>query len=145
MNSQEKDLTNRATNLLKQVGLADKADALGDDLSYGQQKLVAIARLLAADTEVLLLDEPIAGVNPGLAKKLLKTVRRLANEGRTIAIIEHKMDVVRDVADWVHFMDDGQIIESGTPDVVLANPKVRRRYTGLEVSEDQTAKPTHPE
>ena len=132
VNAQEQDHTERAMALLEQVGLADKADALGENLSYGQQKLAAIARLLAMGADALLLDEPVAGVNPGLVDSILKTVRRLAEEGKTIVVIEHNMNVVLDIADWAYFMDDGCRAAAGPPNDVLANPDVRAAYMGLE-------------
>ena len=138
VNGQERVLTDRAVELLEFVGLSDKADSLGEDLSFGQQKLVALARLLAADADVLLLDEPVAGVNPGLAETLLATIRRLAVQGKTVVVIEHNMNAVLDVADWAYFMDDGALTSSGLPQDVLADPKVRAAYMGLDESSDGT-------
>jgi ABC-type branched-subunit amino acid transport system ATPase component len=139
VNRQEQAHTERAMALLEQVGLTTKTDALGENLSYGQQKLAAIARLLAMGADALLLDEPVAGVNPDLAEKLLETVRRLADEGKTVALIEHNMNAVLDVADRAYFMDDGRRTASGEPREVLSDPDVRAAYMGMDVS-TETAK-----
>jgi len=141
VNRQEQAHTERAMSLLEQVGLTGKTNALGENLSYGQQKLAAIARLLAMDADALLLDEPVAGVNPGLAEKLLETVRRLADEGKTVALIEHNMNAVLDVADRAYFMNDGRRMASGKPSDVLSDPDVRAAYVGLDVSTETENEP----
>lgn len=128
---EERVLRERAFQLLEFVGLLDKKDDIAENLSYGQQKLLSIARLLAANSELLLLDEPTAGVNPQMVKKLLGVIRTLAEEGRTIIIIEHNMNVVIEIADWVYFMDDGQIVSFGLPEDVLGDPEVRKSYIGI--------------
>jgi branched-chain amino acid transport system permease protein len=128
---QESVRRRRAIELLSFVGLSGKADDLAEDLSYGQQKLLSIARLLAADAEVLLLDEPTAGVNPQMVGVLLDVVRKLAREGKTIVFIEHNMNVVVEIADWLYFIDDGQIESFGTPQEVLGDPDVRKAYIGI--------------
>ena len=120
----------QAMELLKKVGLSEKAESLAENLSYGQQKLVAIARLLAADARVLLLDEPTAGVNPVMIKTLLATIKQLAAEGRTVIFIEHDLDVVRDLAERVIFMSAGKVLKVGTPREVLADPNIRAAYMG---------------
>lgn len=128
---EENFFRNKALQLLEFVGLVDKKDDLAENLSYGQQKLLSMARLLAADSELLLLDEPTAGVNPQMVKKLLKVIRTLAEEGKTIVVIEHNMNVVIEIADWVYFMDDGQIVSFGLPEDVLGDPEVRKSYVGI--------------
>lgn len=128
---QERELAERTEELLRFVNLEEKANQLAEDLSYGQQKLVAIARLLAADADVLLLDEPTAGVNPGLIDRLLTMIENLAGEGKIVVIIEHNMDVVLDISDWAYFMDDGKVTSFGLPRDVLGDPEVRRAYMGL--------------
>lgn len=132
VNSQERSCTKRAMKLLEQVGLAEKADELGENLSYGQQKLVAIARLLAMGGEAFLLDEPVAGVDPGLIDSILETIRQLAQEGKTVVVIEHNMNAVLDIADRAYFMVDGQCLADGSPETVLNKPDVRAAYMGLE-------------
>lgn len=128
---EERLLLEQTMRLLKFVGLADQAEELAENLSYGQQKLLAIARLLAADADVLLLDEPTAGVNPQMVGTLLDVIRRLAAEGKTVVVIEHNMNVVIEIADWVYFMDEGQVVSFGLPNEVLGDPEVRAAYVGL--------------
>jgi len=123
----------QAMQLLEKVGLTEKADSLAENLSFGQQKLVAIARLLAADAKVWLLDEPTAGVNPVMVQQLLTTIRQLARE-RTIIFIEHTMGIVRDLADEVIFMAAGKMMSSGSPQEVLADPDVRAAYIGRQAA-----------
>lgn len=142
VNRQEQTHTEHALGLLEQVGLTDKADELGENLSYGQQKLAAIARLLAMGADALLLDEPVAGVNPKLVDTLLNTVRRLANDDKTVVLIEHNMNVVLDVADQSYFMDDGRRVASGQPRDVLSNPEVQAAYMGLDKSIEAANEPT---
>lgn len=121
----------RALQLLGSVGLEDRTSSSADALSYGQQKLLAIARLLAAGADVLLLDEPTAGVNPEMIQVLISTIRKLAREGKTIVVIEHNMNVVLEIADWVHFIHEGQVVAFGLPDDVLGDRYVRATYLGL--------------
>ena len=132
VSDQERTLTEKTEELLAFVDLEAKTDDLAEDLSFGQQKLVAIVRLLAADADVLLLDEPTAGVNPGLVDQLLDTIENLADEGKTVVIIEHNMDVVLEISDWVYFMDDGAVTAFGLPQDVLGDPEVRKSYMGLD-------------
>lgn len=128
---QESFYKDRALQLLEFVGLLDKKDDVAENLSYGQQKLLSIARLLAADSEVLLLDEPTAGVNPQMVKRILEIIKSLAGEGRTIVVIEHNMNVVIEIADWVYFMNDGQVVSFGLPQDVLGDIEVRKTYIGI--------------
>ncbi len=128
---EEADSTDRASEWLDRVGLSEHADQPAQALSYGQQKLLAIARLLAAGSDVLLLDEPTAGVNPMLIKRLLTIIRDLSGGGRTVVLIEHNVNVVLDVADWVYFLDEGQVAAFGLPQEVLSDPVVRGLYLGL--------------
>ena len=128
----EKKRRERATQLLEKVGLPEKVDSLAENLSYGQQKLVAIARLLAADAKLLLLDEPTAGVNPLLVRQILSTSKQLAAEGRTIIFIEHNMEIVRNLAERAIFMSTGIMMKSGSPAEVLADPHIRAAYIGAQ-------------
>lgn len=127
----ERELAVEARRLLAFVGLAGLENSPAQTLSYGQQKLLALARLLAQGAEVLLLDEPTAGVSPAMVKPLLTLLRELARQGKTILVIEHNMSVVIDVADWVYFMDEGQIVAFGLPREVLGDRWVREAYLGL--------------
>lgn len=131
VNAEESAFTARARNLLKTIDLDERKHELAEELSYGQQKIMAIARLLAADADFLLLDEPTSGVTPSRIYQLLNFVRQLARDGKTVLLIEHSMSVVMEVADWVHFMDRGRIVVSGPPAAVLGNRHVRAAYLGL--------------
>ncbi len=114
------------------VGLGAKADLLGGTLSQGEQKLLALARLLAKKYSFLLLDEPTSALAPDMVEKMIGLLRRLnAEMGVTIALIEHNMRVVANVADWVYFMHEGQIARVGRCDHVLGDPSVRELYMGL--------------
>jgi ABC-type branched-subunit amino acid transport system ATPase component len=129
--SQEKVLLKRADQLLRFVGLLEKRDDLAESLSYGQQKLLSIARLLASDAEILLLDEPTAGVSPAMVPQLLDLIRSLRDQGKAIILIEHNLNVVSEIGDWVFFMDEGQVTYFGLPADVLGNHEVRQAYIGL--------------
>ena len=122
----------KALELLEFVGLEKDANRLAEDLSYGQQKLLAIARLLAGESETLLLDEPTAGVATKMVKKILSLLRELVDSmGKTIILVEHNMRVIMDVTDWVYFMNEGRISFSGRPDHVLGAKEVRKTYLGV--------------
>jgi cystine transport system ATP-binding protein len=116
----------RAEVLLEKVGLADKADSYPHKLSGGQQQRVAIARAMAIDPEVLLFDEPTSALDPELVGEVLKVMKQLAAEGMTMAIVTHEMKFAADVADHIILMDEGLIIEQGSPHEVLNNPKSSR-------------------
>ena len=128
---EEQRHTQDARRWLELVGLSDHENTPADALSYGQQKLLGIARLLSAGAEVFLLDEPTAGVNPVLIDRVLTVIRRLAEQGKTVVLIEHNMNVVLDVADWVYFMDEAQIAAFGLPTEVLGDRGIRASYVGL--------------
>ncbi len=113
----------RGRELLSRVGLADKADAYPDKLSGGQQQRVAIARALAYDPRLLLLDEITSALDPELVGEVLDLVRELAESGRTIVMATHEMGFARQVAHTVCFLDGGRIIESGSAEQVLTNPR----------------------
>ena len=119
--------------LLKRVGLADKLDEYPERLSGGQQQRVAIARALAMDPHVMLFDEVTSALDPELIKEVLDVMRELAAEGMTMLVVTHEMGFARDVGSRVAFMDGGHIIEQGTPDEVLGNPREERtkRFLGL--------------
>ncbi len=129
--AEEKNHRGQTQELLRFVGLSDKANELAENLSHGQQKLLSIARLLAAEADVLLMDEPTAGVSPQMVDKILDLIKRLAENGRTVVFIEHNMNVVIEIADWVYFMDNGQVASFGSPDDVLGDPEVRKAYIGV--------------
>ena len=115
-----------ARELLERVGLADKADAYPPQLSGGQQQRVAIARALAMRPKVMLFDEPTSALDPEMVNEVLDVMKSLANEGMTMAVVTHEMGFAREVASRVIFMDEGVIVEEGTPQEVLLNPKQPR-------------------
>jgi len=128
---QEKENIEKAKHWINFVGLSNKENSPAESLSFGQQKLLAIARLLAGNYEVLLLDEPTAGVNPALIKSILKIFLKMIEYGKTIIFIEHNMNVILEIADWVYFLDEGKVTAFGSPSDVLENPEVRKTYLGL--------------
>ena len=116
----------RALELLDRVDLKDRADAYPRQLSGGQQQRVAIARALALDPKILLFDEPTSALDPELVNEVLDVIRELATSGTTLIIVTHEMGFARDVADTVVFMDQGQIVEQGSPQEIFANPREPR-------------------
>ncbi|HOP73711.1 MAG TPA: amino acid ABC transporter ATP-binding protein [Bacillota bacterium] len=121
-----------ALELLEKIGLSDKADAYPYQLSGGQSQRVAIARALAMKPDVLFFDEPTSALDPELTGEVLKVIRALAAEHMTMMVVTHEMAFARDVADRVIFMDNGQIIETGTPDQIFLNPTNERTKTFLQ-------------
>ncbi|MDQ1111583.1 polar amino acid transport system ATP-binding protein [Microbacterium testaceum] len=117
------DARELALGLLDRVGLADKADAYPRQLSGGQQQRVAIARALALKPQVLLFDEPTSALDPELVGEVLDVIRDLANLGTTLIIVTHEIGFAREVADRVVFLDQGLVVEQGTPDEVLSRPR----------------------
>jgi len=113
--------------------LKDKRNHLAKSLSYGQQKLVEIARILATDADLLLLDEPVAGVNPIMRTKIKDILKKLKKQGKTILFIEHDMKFVMDVADRIVVLDYGTEIATGTPKQIQKNPRVLQAYLGKKV------------
>ena len=120
------EVESEARRLLGLVGLSDKADAYSDQLSGGQQQRVALARALALKPQILLLDEVTSALDPELVNEVLDAIRKLADEGMTMIIVSHEMAFVREVADKVVFMDEGQIVEAGSPAEIFDNPKTNR-------------------
>ncbi|RAW06853.1 histidine/lysine/arginine/ornithine ABC transporter ATP-binding protein [Halomonas elongata] len=115
-----------ARQLLERVGLADRADYYPAQLSGGQQQRGAIARALAMDPEVMLFDEPTSALDPELVGDVLKVMRDLAEEGRTMIVVTHEMAFARDVSTQVIYLHQGQVEEAGPPDQVLGNPTSER-------------------
>jgi ABC-type polar amino acid transport system ATPase subunit len=116
----------KAMELLSRVGLADKANEYPRNLSGGQQQRVAIARALAMDPEVILFDEPTSALDPEMVGEVLDVMKDLARAGMTMVVVTHEMGFAKEVADKVIFMDGGYIVEQGTPEEVLSNPKEPR-------------------
>ena len=113
----------RATRLLDRVGLHDKADCYPAQLSGGQQQRVAIARALAMEPKLMLFDEPTSALDPELVGEVLDVMRDLAAEGMTMIVVTHEMGFAREVGDALVFMDEGVVVEAGTPRDVLTNPQ----------------------
>nr|WP_302104352.1 amino acid ABC transporter ATP-binding protein [Polycladomyces sp. WAk] len=116
----------KAMELLNKVGLADKAQAYPEQLSGGQQQRVAIARALAMDPKVMLFDEPTSALDPEMVGEVLAVMKQLAKEGMTMVVVTHEMGFAREVSDRVLFMDQGVIVEEGTPNELFNAPKHER-------------------
>jgi neutral amino acid transport system ATP-binding protein len=127
---QEAAVTARAMELLERFSLADKAGDFAGSLSGGQRKLLEMARALMSSPRLVMLDEPMAGVNPALTQSLLAHVQSLRDDGMTVMFVEHDMDVVRHIADWVVVMATGSVIAEGPPDAVMADDRVIDAYLG---------------
>lgn len=127
----KKELKGQGMKLLEKVGLESKAKEYPGNLSGGQQQRVAIARALAMNPEVLLFDEPTSALDPELVGEVLKVMKSLAADGMTMIVVTHEMGFARDVADRVVFMEGGYIVEQGSPERVLANPRNERTKTFL--------------
>jgi len=115
-----------AMDLLERVGLADKRDSYPKELSGGQQQRVAIARALAMNPKIMLFDEPTSALDPELVGEVLLVMKGLAEEGMTMVVVTHEMGFAREVADRVIFMDQGMIVEEGSPKDIFENPAQER-------------------
>jgi len=129
----------KAQENLAKVGLAGRESAYPAQLSGGQQQRVAIARALSMDPGLMLFDEPTSALDPELVGDVLSVMRELASEGMTMIVVTHEMAFAREVADRVIFMDDGVIVEEGSPDDVIGRPKEKRTFTFLQ----RVLDPTH--
>jgi polar amino acid transport system ATP-binding protein len=116
----------RGRELLAEVGLSDKAEAYPNQLSGGQQQRVAIARALAMDPSLMLFDEPTSALDPELVGEVLDVMKKLAREGMTMVVVTHEMGFAREVGDSLVFMDEGVVVESGTPAEVFDHPQQER-------------------
>ena len=112
-----------ALKLLETVGLSDKAESFPSQLSGGQKQRVAIARALAMSPDIMLFDEPTSALDPEMVGEVLAVMKQLAKEGMTMVVVTHEMGFAREVADRVMFMDEGVILEEGTPEEIFSNPK----------------------
>lgn len=131
MMKMERPNIERAQALLEFVTLADKANTVAENLSFGQQKLLAIARLLAMDAKILLLDEPASGVHPAVLDSVMDLMSRLVDQGKTIIFIEHNISVVLELAHWVYVLDDSEVVAFGLPDEVIHDRVTREAYLGV--------------
>ena len=127
---QEAAITERASELLTRFKLIDKKDDFAAALSGGQRKLLEMARALMVNPEIVMLDEPMAGVNPALKQSLLGHIKSLRDDGMTVLFVEHDMDMVRDISDWVIVMAQGRIVAEGTPHEVMRDQAVVDAYLG---------------
>ena len=116
----------KALELLDAVGLKDRADSYPSQLSGGQKQRVAIVRALCMEPEVMLFDEPTSALDPEMVGEVLQVMQQLANDGMTMVIVTHEMGFAKEVASRVIFMDEGRILEQGTPDEIFNHPKDQR-------------------
>ena len=123
---------NRAREMLKRVGLSEKAESYPSQLSGGQKQRVAIARSLCMQPKIMLFDEPTSALDPEMVGEVLKVMKDLAEDGMTMVIVTHEMGFAREVADRILFMDGGYIVEEGTPMELLMNPKEKRTKDFLD-------------
>ncbi|WP_243385869.1 amino acid ABC transporter ATP-binding protein [Bacillus kexueae] len=132
----KEDAVKKAEQLLDKVGLLDKKDYYPFQLSGGQQQRVGIARALAMEPNVMLFDEPTSALDPELVGEVLKVMKDLANEGMTMVVVTHEMRFAKEVADEVIFMDQGVIVERGTPEEIFENPKEERTKRFLQLIQE---------
>lgn len=130
-NMNREQAESEAVELLNKVGLVDKKDAYPVQLSGGQKQRIAIARALAMKPSIMLFDEPTSALDPEMVKEVLNVIKDLADEGMTMMIVTHEMGFAKEVADRILFMDDGKIIEEGTPKDIFENPVNERTKSFL--------------
>jgi ABC-type branched-subunit amino acid transport system ATPase component len=120
----------RAHDMLKRVGLWEKRGALARNLSYGQRKLLEIARALSMNAQLYLFDEPFAGLFKEMVKTVVAVMKQLREEGKTVLLIEHNMELIRELSDWVIVMDSGKLLAEGKPTEVFSRKEVIEAYLG---------------
>ncbi|WP_284140861.1 amino acid ABC transporter ATP-binding protein [Virgibacillus sp. LDC-1] len=128
----ESEAKENALELLKKVGLSEKAETFPNRLSGGQKQRVAIARALAMEPEIMLFDEPTSALDPEMVKEVLDVMKDLANTGMTMVIVTHEMGFAREVADRILFLDEGQLMEDEKPDSFFTHPNTERAQAFLE-------------
>lgn len=126
LHKSKEDAEKKAMELLEAVGLSDRAEAYPNQLSGGQKQRVAIVRALCMEPEVMLFDEPTSALDPEMVGEVLEVMKRLAKDGMTMVVVTHEMGFAREVADRVLFVDNGVIVEEGTPDEIFGSPKSPR-------------------
>lgn len=137
--AQERANEERAMELLARFNLDAKINDFAGSLSGGQRKLLEMARALMTNPNMIMLDEPMAGVNPALTQSLLGHIKNIREEGTTVLFVEHDMDMVHDISDWVIVMAQGQVIAEGPPDSVMKDPQVIDAYLGAHHDKALTA------
>ncbi|WP_139904645.1 amino acid ABC transporter ATP-binding protein [Clostridium thermarum] len=125
-NMSQADAETIAYKLLRKIGLEEKANAYPAQLSGGQKQRIAIARALAMEPDVMLFDEPTSALDPEMVGEVLNVMKELASEGMTMVVVTHEMGFAREVGDRVIFMDDGNIVEEGSPEAIFVNPQNQR-------------------
>ena len=134
--NRENEITAKADELLKRFKLDAKREDYAAALSGGQRKLLEMARALMSDPKLVMLDEPMAGVNPALTQSLLEHIKDLKSNGTTVLFVEHDMHMVRHISDWVIVMAEGKIVAEGPPAEVMKNPAVIDAYLGAHADTD---------
>ncbi len=134
--AQEKEIETKALELLERFSLHEKLKDYAGSLSGGQRKLLEMARALMSDPKMIMLDEPMAGVNPALTQSLLGHIQSLRDEGTTVLFVEHDMHVVRHISDWVVVMAEGRLVAEGRADTVMSNQAVIDAYLGAHHDTD---------
>ena len=127
---EEKENRQKALGYLQFVGLADKADELAGNLSFAEQKLLSLARLLATEARLILLDEPASGLDQMVMESLFPLVKDLVKFGKTICIVEHNMEVIRAMVDEIVFLNEGRVLARGTPEQIMKAPELAEIYFG---------------
>ena len=126
----EKNLE-KALGLIETLGLFRLKDQFAENLSYGQQKLLEMGRVLMSDPKMILLDEPTAGINPSMIRKIIELILKIKESGKVFFIIEHNMDVVIELCDWVFVLDNGRKVAEATPREIQNDPRVIEAYLGV--------------